>query len=254
MSMLDQSLCWAVLAQVSAAELQHAIVSEWNQRFPHVRVDPPPWHVVRGGGDYNALVCDSPGNEGTDRPFAETLSLLAAGKKVYTLWFDLDRQSIFEWMNGDEVSYQERDPFDLAASLGFEVRRPAGPRQARTAVVVEGASVADVLAALGETADEPWLHIAQGFIGVVVTADDGLLGSVPWVIAEALPRATVYYLQRRAEPGEFTVLMLRGSEQLGWLQLPTLADSSTLSDIKGATTPDEICAVLGLPPNSLAAG
>lgn len=251
MTVLDRSLCWAVLAPVSAAELQHTIVSEWNQRFPHVRVDPPPWHVVRGRGDYNALVCDSPGSEGTDRPFAETLSRRADGKTVYSLWFHLDREAIFEWLEGDEVSYQERDPFDLAVSLGFEVRRPPGPRPARTAAVVEGASGADILAALGDAVAAHWLHVAQGFMGVVVTADDGLLGSVPWVIAEALPRATVYYLQRRPDPDEFTVLMLRGSVQIGWLQLPTLADSSTLSDIKGAKTPEEICAVLGLPAEEL---
>lgn len=251
---LSESLCWAVLAPLAAVELQRIIAGEWGRRFPDIRVDPPPWHVVNGAAEYNAIVCASPGSEGTDRPFAEKLSRRSTGRLIYSLWFDLDRQAIFEWVDGEETRYQERDPLDLAASLGFDVQKPVGHQAPYTLAVVENATVQQVRRALGAMADEPWLRLAPVPIGVLVTAIDGRIGTQAEDIAEALPSVTVYYVQRGADGEDFTVLVLRGSGQIGWLQLPTLADSSTLSDIKGAGTTAGICAVLGIPPGALASG
>ncbi len=254
MTDLSESLCWAVLAPLSAVELQRMIAGEWRRRFPDIRVDPPPWHVLHGTGKYNAIVCTSPGSEGTDRPFAEALSRRAAGRLVYSLWFDLDRQAIFEWRDGEEVGFEQRSPFEFAEPLGFDVQKPVGPQAPYTLAVVENATVQQVRRALGAMADEPWLQLAPVPIGVLVTAIDGRIGTQAEDIAAALPSVTIYYVQRAADGEDFTVLVLGGSEQTGRLRVPPLDDPVGLPDIKGARTPEAICEVLGLAPGALGGG
>jgi hypothetical protein len=102
-----------------------------------------------------------------------------------------------------------------------------------------------VRAALGEFADEPWLQVEQGTGGVVITATDGPLGTQAWDVAEALPAATVYFVQQGA--GTFEVLVLRGQEQAGSYRLPALeGEPAALADIKGEREPLAIMRALGI--------
>jgi hypothetical protein len=238
MTTVDSSISWAVLAPLPAPELRELAEREWRREFPHA-TDPPPWDTVAGRREYNALVSRSPGTEGGDRHFAEILST-RTDKTVYSLWLDPERQAIFAW-DGGRAASQEGDPLPLAASLGFAVDEPE-PTAKDSVAVVEGASVDDVRAVLP---DESWINLAAGPSGVVITAADGPLGTQAWDVAEALPDATVYFVHQM--PGQFTVLLLRGTEELGRFHFPRLDDDTAqLDDVKGATTPATIRAALGI--------
>lgn len=251
MTTLDNSTCWAVLAPLPAPELRRVAEGEWRRDFPYA-IDPPPWEAVAGQGEYAALISRSPGSEGGDHHFAEIFSTIVTGKPVYSLWLDPERQQIFEWKNGRQFEPPpEGDPLEFAESLGFEVARREIPPLARSVAVVEGASVRDVRRALGDMAEDTWIHLAPNKVGVIVTAIDGPLGTQAWDIAQAMPTATIYYVQRRTAPSEFTVLVLRGSEAIGRLRIPALDDTEKLTDIKGARTLDAILDALGIPPGIL---
>jgi hypothetical protein len=249
MTTLDSSICWAVLAPLPAAELRRVAEGEWEHDFPYA-IDPPPWEAVAGRGQYAALISRSPGSEGGDHHFAEIFSTLAWDKHVYSLWLDPEREQILEWENGRQsASPPEGDPLEFAESLGFEVARREVAASARSVAVVEGASVHDVRRALGDMADEAWIHLTPSPVGVLVTADEGPLGTQAWDIAEALPAATVYYVQKRTTPSEFTVLVLRGSAEIGRLRIPALDNhTQMLADIKGARTSVAITDAIGIPP------
>lgn len=248
--MFDTSICWAVLAPLPASELERVAVREWKREFPHA-IDSPPWEAISGAGDYNALISRSPGTEGSDRYFAEVLSKRACGKTVYSLWFDPEREHIFEWKDCKQVASRAGDPSEVAESLRFTVSRHGAAGSASSSVaVVEDASVQDVRRALGDLANEGWIHIAPGPVGVLVTAHNGPLGTQAWDLAESLPTARVYYVQRR--PDEFTVLVLRGSDEIGRFRIPPLDDDTEmLSDIKGARRPVAIAKALGIHPELL---
>jgi hypothetical protein len=254
MTTLDSSICWAVLVALPVSTLRHVAEREWERDFPHA-IDPPPWETVPGRGEYAALVSDSPGSEGADRHFAEILSTLVAGKPTYSLWLDPERQHVFVWEHGRQIASRQVDPLELAESLGFEVGRPETATPAPSVAVVEGASLQDVRQALADLTDLPWIHLTPGPAGVLVTADEGPLGTQAWEIAEALPAATVYYVRHRLDPVELTVLVLRGPEEIGRFRAPALDDDSEmLTDVKGARAPDAILAALGIPPETLNLG
>lgn len=251
MTTLDSSICWAVLAPLSVPELRRVAAGEWRRDFPYA-IDSPPWEAMAGRGEYAALISRSPGSEGGDHHFAKILSTLVTGRPVYSVWLDPERQQIVEWKNGRQSGPPPGgDPLELAESLGFDVARREIPPQARSVAVVEGASVGDVRRALGDMAEETWIHLTPSRVGVLVTAVDGPLGTQAWDIAQALPTATIYYVRRRTVPSEFTVLVLRGSEEIGRLRVPALDDTEMLTDIKGARTPDAILNALGIPPGIL---
>jgi hypothetical protein len=250
----DSSICWAVLAPLPVLELRRVAEGEWRRDFPYA-IDPPPWEALAGRGEYAALISRSPGSEGGDHHFAKIFSMLVTGRPVYSLWLDPERQQIFEWKDGRQFgSPPEGDPLEFAESLGFEIVRRETPPLARSVAVVEGASVRDVRRALGDMADDTWIHLTPSRVGVLVTATDGPLGTQAWGIAEALPTATIYYVRRRTAPDELTVLVLRGSEEVGRLRVPALDDTEMLTDIKGARTPDAILDALGIPPEILDGG
>jgi hypothetical protein len=253
MTIFDASICWAVLAPLSTSELRDVAAREWESEFPYA-IDPPPWETLAGARNYNALISRSPGSEGSDRHFAEILSRLAHGRAVYSLWFDPERKHVFEWKNGREVSRREEDPVPVAESLGFIVSLHTVPDDTSYSVaVVEGASVDEVRRALGDVADEGWIHVTPGPIGVLITATDGRLGTESWDVAEALPSATVYDVQLR--PEAFSVLVLRGPDEVGRFRVPALdSDVTMLPDIKGERTPSAILAALGIPPEALGRG
>ena len=252
MTLLDASICWAVLAPLSVEDLERIAAQEWTREAPHA-VDPPPWQALAGQGpgmarvSYNALVSRSPGTEGGDRHFAQLLSRLAPGHNVYALWLDPERRHAFAWKEGSEAGTPVAGPDEIAAQTGFSIApfvAPAMPEM--SAAFVEGAAVEAVREALGEFADAPWLRVEQGTGGVLVTATDGPLGTQAWDVAEALPAATVYFVQRGAET--FEVLVLRGAEQVGSYRVPALeGEPDVLADIKGETEPEAIMRSLGIP-------
>ncbi len=250
MTTLDASICWAVLAPLSVAKLQSIAAADWERYFPYA-IDPPPWLIIAGLGEYNAFVSTSPGSEGSDRHFAEILSKLMPARRVYSLWFGPERQYVFEWEDGREIASREEDPASTAEAFGFIVLRESMPYEMLSSVaVVEGATVDEVRHALGDFADEEWLHIAPGPVGVLITASDGKIGSQAWDVAEVLPKATVYYVQHRLEA--FSVLVLRGTDEVGRLRVPILDDDTPmLSNIKGAKAEPAIIEALGIPPDAL---
>jgi hypothetical protein len=251
MTTLEDPICWAVFAPLQTADLDRIAEHEWNREFPFA-IDPPPWETVSGNQAYNALISREPGSEGSDRVFAKTFSKLARGKTVYSLWFDIDRRRVFEWKNGREVSSREEAPESIAESLGFTVAGSTTPPDDKdvSAVVVVDASLDEVRRALGEFANADWLHLAQGPVGVLITASDGPLGTQAWDVAEALPSAIVYFVQRR--PEDFSVLVLRGSNEVGRFRTPGLDDDTPmLPDIRGARTVLTILSALGIPPGAL---
>jgi hypothetical protein len=243
----DGPICWMVLAPIPAGELARFAVAEWARRFPHA-VDPPPWSAVAGNGEYAALVCRQAGAEGKDRPFAEHASRIAGDRAVYSLWLDPERAEIFEWRNGGETRTLPHDPSDFAGRLGVAVEREA-PAQDYRVAVVEGASVGEVRAALGSDADEEWLRIDPGPAGVLITSTDGAIGTQAWDVAEALPDATVYLVQRWPDREEFEVRVLRGTEDVGVFAIPRAAGDTqpAVDEIRGARTPAAIAAALGIP-------
>ena len=246
MTLLDASICWAVLAPFSVEELDRIAAREWAREAPHA-VDPPPWQAVAGEADYNALVSRSPGSEGGDRHFAQILSSLVAGHTVYALWLDPERRHAFVWKEGSEAGTPVAGPDEIATRAGFSlapVTVPAAPEM--SAAYVEGASIDAVRSALGDFAGESWLRVEQGAGGVMITATDGTLGTQAWDVAEAIPAATVYFVQRGADT--FEVLVLRGMEQTGLYRVPAFeGEPGALADIKGETEPLAIMRVLGMP-------
>ena len=245
MTPLDASICWAVLAPLSTGDLEQVAAREWARDAPSA-IDPPPWQTVAGDAGYNALVSRAPGAEGSDRHFAEILSRLAPGRAVHALWLDPERRQAFEWKDGREVAPSSASPDGVAAQAGFSIAADVPPSTPKiSAAVVEGASIGEVRAALGEFADEPWLRVQQGSAGVLISATDGPLGTQAWDVAEALPSATVYFVQQSADA--FDVLVLRGAEQVGLYRVPALGgQANALPDIKGEAEPGAIMRVLGI--------
>jgi hypothetical protein len=96
-------------------------------------------------------------------------------------------------------------------------------------------------------ANEPWLNIAPSTLGVLVTADDGAIGTQAWDAAELLPNATVYYIQHWPDQGRFSILLIHGTEEIGAFGVPALGDEQ-IPDIKGQRTPEAILQALGIPP------
>ncbi|UQA59895.1 hypothetical protein [Polyangium aurulentum] len=245
MTILDASICWAVLAPLSTGDLEQVAAREWARDAPYA-IDPPPWQTVAGDAGYNALVSRSPGAEGSDRRFAEILSRLAPGRTVHALWLDPERRQAFAWKDGREVSPPPASLDDVAAQAGFSIAADVPSFTAEmSAAVVEGASIGEVRAALGEFADEPWLHVQPGPAGVSITATDGPLGTQAWDVAEALPSATVYFVQQWADA--FEVVVLRGAEEVGLYRVPPLSGhANALPDIKGEVEPQAILRILGI--------
>jgi hypothetical protein len=249
MTPLDASICWAVLAPFSTVELEQVAAREWARDSPYA-IDPPPWQTLAGTAGYNALVSRSPGTEGSDRHFAELLSKRDPGKPVYALWLDPERRQAFEWKVGRETPSQPGDPESVAEKLGFIVAPDTLPdRMVSSAAVVQGASIEEVRHALGDSANEAWLHVHPGLAGVLITATDGPLGQA-WDVAATLPSATVYYVQQWANA--FVVLVVRGVEEVRQFRVPPLEDeANTLPHIKGETAPAEIMRALGIPLDAL---
>ncbi len=243
----NEPICWMVLAPLSADGFTGMAAAEWKRLRPHA-IHPPPWDAVAGNGEYAALVCRLPGAEGKDRPFAARASRVVKDRPVYSLWLDPARAEIVEWRNGREMHSLPGDPLDLAERLGIPVERKEPTQDCRVAVV-EGASAAEVRAALGDVADEEWLRIEPGSAGVLIAADDGPIGTQGWDVAEALPNATVYLVQRWPGRNAFEVRVLRGDDVLGVLAIPPdESDGQPLmQDVKGARTPAAIAAALGIP-------
>ena len=243
--------CWLVLAPLPASELEQIAETEWKRRFPF-SVDPPPWEVVTGTGTYNALASRLPGSEGTDRPLAERASRLARKDPVFSLWLDPERSAISQWRNGKEVRAPSGDPLDVATSLGFSLGSVSAQRDFRVALV-DGATVQDVRAALGDIANEDWLRIATAPTGALITSTDGAIGTQGWDVAAALPAATVFLVQHWPSSGAFEVRVLRGSDEIGVMRVPPLAGQapSALHEIKGARTPRDIAVALGIDPTVL---
>lgn len=251
------SLCWVVLAPVSRAALERIVVREWQREFPYA-IDPQPWQIVDAHGAYSAVLSSLEGTEGPDWQFAEIVSKLENSRPTYSLRFDPEQPHIVEWIDGQRVSARGDDPFEMASSLGVDLvaasnalpteRDVSGPSASRSAALVENASLAEVRQALGEMVHEAWLHLIPTDVGVLITSDDGRLGSQAWDVAEALPDATVYHVQKQIAPPLFTVSVLKGSDEMGWLSVPPMDDEAKLlPDIKGARTPDSILRALGIP-------
>jgi hypothetical protein len=246
---LDNRLCWAVLAPLSTDELRRIVDADWKRVMPYA-VDGAPWEVIEGNGEYAAIVSDTPGSEGADRPLAERAAGVAK-KAVYALWLDPEREQIFVWERGRAAAMRPGAPLELARDLGFDTERP-GPAALPPfdVAVVEGASVEEVRQALGDVASEPWLRIEPCAGGVLLSSQDGTLGTQGWDAAEALPLTTTYLVQRWPGTGDFSVVVLQGGKDVGHFGVPQIEDDA-LPHVRGARTPEAISGALGIPPQLL---
>lgn len=248
MTRLDPTPCWVILAPLPAAQLDELVREHWHTQVPHA-IDPPPWFVVPVG-PYGAVISPEPGTEGPDRALAAQFSLLTVAP-VYSLLLDPERERICEWEGGDLVSETDRDPRPLSASWGLEIPQSTALTVPASVAVVEGASVPEIRQVLTDHGVADWIRLTANRRGVLVTAESGPLGTQAWDIAEALPAAKVYYVQRHPTTGAFSVLVLHGSEEAGWFRTPPLDDDTPgLTQILGASTPEAILDALDIPPEA----
>lgn len=248
--MTSEPICWMIIATCSAAELERFAEADYAREFPHA-VHNSPWRVASGTA-HAAVISRLAGSEGGDWALGERLSRQIGRDPVYTLWFDPERSVIVEWRDGRRIADRSEDPEQFARSLGFDLEDDAGtswdPPANRNVTVVEATTVEALRGVLGARADESWLRIEQGPIGAILTADDGDLGTESWDVSDALPNATVYHVQHELDSDVFTVLVLRNGEVTESLRRPALDGATDLHDIKGAHTPQQVLAVLGIAP------
>jgi hypothetical protein len=245
MTRMDRIPCWVVLAPLPPEQLEELVRDNWLLEVPYA-TDPPPWFVERVGG-YSAVISPEQGTEGAERTLATRCSAIAPESPVYSLLLNPEREQIGTWLAGKVVSETDRDPRPLAASLGLELPRPAVRAAPPSVAVVAGASAAEVRQVLADLGDPEWIRATANRLGVLVSADDGPLGTQAWDIAEALPAAEVYYVQRDPDAGVFSVLVLRGGRELGSFLAPPLDDDTPrLTEILGATTPAAILEALDI--------
>lgn len=250
MTRVDQTPCWVVLAPVSSAQLGEIVWDEWEQQVPYA-VTPPPWIVVPAGA-YAAAISVEPGTEGPDRTLAARCSALTAAGPVYSLQLTPGRERVSTWVAGALVGESDEDPRPLAASLGLQLPQWTAPPLPRSVAVVEAVSLPAVRQVLDILGDASWIQLKPNRRGVLVSSDSGPLGTQAWDIAEALPAARVYYVQREVAAETFSVLVLRGTEEVGWFRIPPLDDDTpSLTNILGASTPAAILSALDIPPNAL---
>jgi hypothetical protein len=264
MTRVDETPCWLVLAPLSPAELAEVVDQEWRREVPYA-LGPPPWFVIPAGavfisggtppeppGTYAAVVSAEPGTEGPDRPLAARCSVLTAPQPVYSLLLDPDLERVCIWVAGELVAETDEDPRPLTESLGLQLPRWTAPTLPSSVAVVEDASLPAVQQVLDSLGDTSWIQLTPSRRGVLVSSDSGPLGTQAWDIAEALPAARVYYVQREVAVEAFSVVVLRGAEEVGWLRIPPLDDDTPrLTDILGASTPAAILDALDIPPDAL---
>lgn len=210
------------------------------------------WKTALGTG-HGGLYTRVPGSEGGDRNIAEIVSRDLGDVPVYTVWFDVELESIVEFRRGKVVAEIEDDSVKFARGLGFELDFPElppwQPRAARDVIVVEGATIDDLRSALGaERIDERALKIEAVPIGAIVHRDGGRLVGEAGDLVGALLTRTIYVVTRDDDGLEVSVM--RGDpEYFASFRDPRTADS--LSDILGAHTPATILAALGIAPSLL---
>ena len=97
-----------------------------------------------------------------------------------------------------------------------------------------------------------WIRLAANRRGVLVSAASGPLGTQAWDIAEALPAAQVYYVQRDPATEGLSVLVLRDGHEAGSFLAPPLDDDTPrLPDILGASSASAILDALDIPATAL---
>jgi hypothetical protein len=251
MTRIDQTPCWVVLAPMSSAQLDEIVRQEWQREVPYA-VDPPPWFVVVPAGAYAAVVSVEPGTEGPDRTLAARCSALTAAGPVFSLQLAPGRERVGTWVAGELVAETDEDPRPLAGSLGIQLPQRIAPVVPSSVAVIEDASLPAVRQVLDRLGDNSWIQLTPNRRGVLVSSDSGALGTQAWEIAESLPAARVYYVQREVAVEAFSVLVLHGTEETGWLRIPPLDDDTpTLTDILGVSTPAAILDALDIPPDVL---
>lgn len=248
---MNQELCWAVAAPLPASQLRDVVLRRWERDVPY-SADPPPWDVVEGSGDYSAIVSRLPGTEGADLVFAPLLSKMAGSRRVYSIWFDPEFQAVSEWERGGRIGSRAGRATELFESLGFTLPRPQPLRQTWSAAVLENVSADEVRRALADLDPDTWLNFETNLNGVLMTTKDGSPGVPAWEAAEALPGATVYELNRIADPETLNIVILKGGSEAGTFQVPVRHDNpDSLPGIKGQQTPGGILSALDIPARYL---
>ncbi|MGW6129722.1 hypothetical protein ACWFNE_06830 [Cellulomonas sp. NPDC055163] len=250
MTQMDRTPCWVVLAPLTTEELDSVVSELWQWEVPYA-AGPSPWFVMPVG-EYNAVVSHQPGTEGPDRSLAGRCSVLSPGRPVYSLLLDPEREQVATWLTGELISETDADPRALAALLGLELPRPTHPTVPPSVAVVEGASLSDVRQVLTYLGCADWTRLAVNRRGVLVRADSGPLGTQAWDIAEALPAAPVYFVQRDTGTERLSVLVLRAGHEVGCFLAPPLDDDTPrLTDILGALTQAAVLDVLDIPSDAV---
>jgi hypothetical protein len=244
---MTDEICWMVIAPLTEAELRRIACAERKKEFPFGSDADLPWTTARGA-KHGALVSRLPGSQGADWSLAEIISKKLGQEVVYSVWFDPEMSRIVEWRKGKQSKELNEPPYDFARSLGFDVVSPfERPRSVprRMVLVVEHASADEVRRVLG---DDDRLRIEATPAGVRVSAEDGRLPTESLDLTKALRKAVIYEVEHTLDPEAFRVIVLQDCEEKGSFDLPPVDVEQPLSEIRGATTRDDILAKLAIDP------
>jgi len=250
--MSEEPICCMIIVPSSPALLETIADREHAKRFPHGD-HPHLWVSARSAG-HGALFTREPGSEGTDWTIAEIASRELDDTPVFTVWFDDERAQVAVWRCGQQVEVLDRDPVELVRGLGFDLfpseRAPLWNRGGYHEVaIVEGASVDDVRAALGDAA-APCV-VEQVRSGILVYRAGSDLADEPFTLSVGLPERRVYSVTHDDEAHEFMVRVMRDGVEVGRFNHPAVDPAHELPDVLGARSPRAILAALGVAPELL---
>jgi hypothetical protein len=246
-----EDICWAILIPAPHTRVAKLAESEHKKRYRDFPAATP-WTVVAGNGEYSAVVEPEEGSEGSDEPLATEASR-TLDRDVYLLRFREDAPVVWVYRGGRRVSELDEAPAETAERLGCPLVTQSPDVGPGVLCVVEGATQDEVVAALGDSAEEPWCHTRTTPNGdIIVYSDDGDIGLLAEDVAAALPSAAVYQVLWGPEPERFGVHLLRGSTTVGLLELgATDLPWPTLAEIRGERTRSGLIDKLGIPPELL---
>ncbi len=253
--MLKRILTWAVLAPAPAAALAPLVERAWFDRFAGDAQDLEQWSVRACSRGYSSVICRIPGTEGDDETLAQQLSADLKGD-VYALRFLEGAEVAWVYVGGTFVREDPRGPYAVASSFGCTLEGDAirTSRSTRGLCVVEDAAPVDVDRIVRRHLGRVPVRTIPNKLGAIVYVDGGNASIWGPTLASELPGATVYSLVAGAAPGQLSVVVSRGEDAIGSLEIggPRDPNYEPLDDIKGVADAGAVLRALDIPPDLLA--
>jgi hypothetical protein len=239
---------WAILVAGELSRIE-ALVKEY---FEGYGIDASAFAISPGRGRYHVVLPTLARDFGTENPLGKDLAE-QTDEPVFAI-SNWDDPTILVFRRGGKVSADERDPDELAESLGCSLPQEPEPEPLYryTVARIEGVTVAEAKqayrASFGRDAGD-YLHFDAVTGAVLLHADNREMGFADISISEELPAATVYGVTTSAELTPFFVQILRGGETFAHFDAPaqTRESSPAVEDIKGEREPAAILAALEIP-------